>query len=465
MASIEIPLVGPTYENRSVAVGNQHTQNFYVEANQQGEAAALMPFPGLKAFATPGSGAARGLVDFNGILYAITGTELHRVDANGVSTLIGTISGSNRCSMVYDGNNIVIANGSSKPYIYDGTTLSQGSDADLPNAKTVAHINQRVIYEQSNGIAFADLDDPLVVNSANILLANTRADDVQAVVTHRQQVITFGSSTIEPSYATGTGNPPYSRINNSVQEIGTESPYSIATNKDFVYFLSSDRKVYRMAGLNSQSIDNPAIGRAIQNYSTVSDAFGVCITHDSQNWYLLSFPSENVTWLFNESSGLWTSLSYGTDGSQHLISDYAYVYGKHLVSDRRNGSVYELDPNTFTDNGDVIQRQRVTRNIDARTLGASPGRRLFMTQLRLEIEPGSSLVSGESMIIMQHSDDDGRTWSSERWMTIGEQGDYTKELVWSGFNQFYKRKFRFTASDPSNWVFIRLIAEVEVGLG
>ena len=464
MAKIEVPLVGPTYSNRSISVGNQHTQNFYIEANQQGEASALMPFPGLKAFATAGAGLARGMIDFNGTLYAVTGTELYKVESDGTATLIGTISGSNRVTMAYDGNNIVIANGSSKPYIYDGTTLSQGSDADLPNAKTVAHINQRVIYEKANGIAFADLDDPLVVNSANILLANTRADDVQAVVTHRQQVVTFGKNTIEPSYFTGAGNPPYSRINNSVQEIGTESPYSICTNKDFIYFLSSDRRVYRMAGLNSQPIDNPAIGRAIQEYATINDAFGVCITHDGQNWYLLSFPADGATWLYNETSGLWTSLAYGTDEAQHLISNYVYIYGKHLVSDRRNGAIYELDPDTFDDAGDSIQRRRVTRNIDSRSLGAPPGRRLFMSKLMLEIEPGSSLVSSESTIIMQYSDDDGRTWSAERWMDIGEQGDYTKELVWSGFSFFYKRKFRFTVTDPSNWVFIRLIADVTVGL-
>ncbi len=464
MPSISVPLVGPTYSNRSLSVGNQHTQNFYIEANQQGEAAALMPFPGLKSFATAGTGAARGLVDFNGTLYAVTGTELYSVTSTGASTLIGTIQGSGRVSMVYDGTNIVIATGSSKPYIYDGSALSKGSDADLPNAKTVAHINQRVIYEKSNGIAFADLDDPLVVDSANILLANTRSDNVQAVVTHRQQVVTFGNRTIEPSYFSGVGNPPYSRINNSVQEIGTESPYSVATNKDFIYFLSSDRRVYRMSGLNSQPIDNPAIGRAIQDYSSISDAFGVCITHDGQNWYLLSFPAAGATWLFNESTGLWTSLSYGADGAQHLISDYVYIYGRHLVSDRRNGNIYELDPETFTDNGDVIQRRRVTRNIDSRTLGAQPGKRLFMSKLMLEIEPGASLVSGESTIIMQYSDDDGKTWSTERWMNIGEQGDFTRELVWSGLGHFYKRRFRFTVTDPSNWVFIRLIANVELGL-
>lgn len=423
-----------------------------------------MPFPGLLSFGSAGSGYARGLCVYNGNLYSVVGTELYKFNSNGSSTLVGTIPGSDRVTMVDDGGNLVIATGSTKPYQYDGTTITAGTDADLPNAKTVAHINDRVIYESTNGLYFADLSIPLTVNSANVLLANTRSDDVQAVVTHRQQVFSFGTNTIEPSYFTGSGTPPYSRVNNSVQEIGTSSPYSISTNKDFIYFLGTDKRVYRVSGLNSQPIDNPAIGQEIQKYDSVSNAYGVCITADGQNWYLLSFPDANRTWLYNESSGLWTSLAFGTDDSQHLISDYANVYGKHLVSDRRNGNIYELDFDTFTDNGDAIQRQRVTQAIDSRMLGGGAGKQLYMNYLELEFETGTSLVSAEAQIIMQYSDDDGRTWSQEYWQSIGEQGDFEKRVRWFGFERFYKRRFRFTMTDPIKLVLIRLVADVEVGL-
>lgn len=461
---VNVPLIGPTYTNRSVQVGNQHTQNFYIEANQQGEAAALMPFPGLTLFATAGSSQARGMAIYNDSLYTVNGNLLYKIALNGTVSTVGTIAGGGNVVMVSDGTSLIIATGFSKPYRYDGTTLTQGTDADLPDSATVTHMNQRVIYDQADGIAFADLDDPLVVNSANVLLTNTRADSLQAVVSFKQQIFAFGTDTIEPSYFTGTGTPPYARVNNGVQEIGTSSPYSIATNKDFIYFLGTDRRVYRMQGFNSQSIDNPAIGQALQEYSDVSDAYGRCMSFDGQNWYLLSFPTANRTWLFNEGSGLWTSLAYGTDDSQHLIHDYAYIYDKHLVTDRRNGNIYELGFNTFTDNGDVIQRQRVTQNIDSRILGGEPGKMLYMNRLELEFETGVSEVTSEATIIMQYSDDDGRSWSQEQWASIGTQGDYTKRVQWFGFERFYKRKFRFTMTDPVKWVFIRLIADVEVGL-
>lgn len=468
MVDVSIPVVGPTYTNRSLPVGAQHTQNFYIEINPaSNEPVSLMPFPGLKSFATAGAGKGRGMALYNDEAYTVSGTELYKVASNGVTTLIGTIAGTNRVSMVDDGSNLVIANGANKPYSYDGTDLNSGSDADLPNANTVAHINSRVIYDQPTGIAFADLDTPLTVNSANILLSNTRkSDDCKAVITHRQQVFAFNEETIEPSYFTGSGNPPYSRVNNAVQEIGTESPHSIDFNKNFVYFLGKDRRVYRMSGLDSRAIDNPAIGQAIHDYTVVDDAFGICFTFDAQNFYLLSFPSESKTWLFNESAPpdtAWTSLAYGTDSAAHLISGYVYAYGKHLVSDRRNGNIYELDFDTYTDNGDVIQRRRSTANLNGRYFG-KPGAKVFMSRLQLIIEPGVSLVSDEAQIIMQYSDDNGRTWSSERWSSIGQQGDYTYKVEWYSLGMFYNRMFRFTMSDAVKWVIVSCNADVELGL-
>ena len=467
MAEISIPLAGPTYTARSLPVGAQVTKNFYVEVDPSAnEPTALMPFPGCKSFAVAGSTGSRGMGTFNGKAYSVSGTELYSVNQDGTSTLIGTIAGTKRIKTVDDGSNLVITNGAGKPYAYDGTTLTQGTDSDLPNANTVAYINDRVIYDRPGGLSFADLDTPLTVNSANVLDTNTRVgdNDCQATITHRQQVYGICRKTTEPSYFTSSGTPPYSRVNNGVQEIGTDSPYSVAYNKDFIYFLGADRNIYQISGVSNRAIGNPAIGQAIQGYSTITDAYAFCFNFDSQFFYLLTFPTEGATWLWNQNADVWTSLGYDVSGGAHLISGYAYIYGKHLVSDRRNGNIYELDFSTYTDNGDTIQRVRTTRTISSKDIGA-PGRQLFMSNLKLVIESGVSLVSGAAEIIMEYSDDDGRTWSSERWLSIGEQGDFTYLLEWSNLGSFYKRMFRFTMSDPVKWVLISLDAEVELGIG
>jgi len=465
VATIPLPLVGPTYTNRSLPVSSQVTRNFYIEVNQQGgEPLSLMPFPGLKPWST-GAGENRGMGSLNGVLYTISGNTLYSVESDGTQTSAGTIDGTGRCSIDSDGSNLVIATGESKPYTYDGSTLTLGTDEDLPNADTVTYINRRMVYDGAAGnVVFADLDEPLSAGSLTAIKAESKPDDMVAVDAYKQQVYAYGAETIQPLYATGDADSPYLPILNATQEIGLAAAHSVATNNNYAYFLGSDRNVYQLGGLDVRPISNPAIGQEIAGYSDVSDAFGVCFTLDSMNFYLLSFPEGNKTWLFNEAAGLWTELAYNYDGSQHLISDYANIYGKHLVADRRNGNIYELDFDTYTDNGDPIHRRRDTISINGATFG-KPNARVFMDKLTLVIQPGASLVTSKATVIMQYSDDNGQTWSSERWASVGEMGDYTYKLDWLSLGYFYNRMFRFTMTDPIKWVLISANADVELEIG
>ena len=465
MPIVNLPLIGPTYTNRSLPVSAQATQGFYAIVNQQGgEQLSFQPFPGLKPFAT-GTGFSRGTGRLNNVLYEVMGTTLNKITPAGVVTSVGTIEGNGRCGFSEDGENLIITTGAGKPYTYNGATLTQGSDADLPNAHTSTYINRRVSYDGSNGdVVFADLDTPLSVDSANVIIAESKPDDMKAVYAYKQQVYAFGAKTVQPLYNSGTGNPPYDFILNATQEIGLEAIHSIDSNNSFAYFLGSDLSIYQLAGLALRPIGNPAIGQAIENYSDRTDAFGVCFTLDNTNFYMLSFPTGNETWLYNETAGIWTNLAHGTDGDQHLIASYEFIYGKHLVSDRRNGNIYELDFDTHTDNGDLIQRRRDTVSINGGTFG-KPGSTVFMSKLQLEIESGTSLVTSESQIIMQYSDDNGRSWSTERWLSIGDQGEYRHKLIWWGLGSFENRMFRFTMTDAIKWVLIKLSADVELDNG
>jgi hypothetical protein len=220
-----------------------------------------------------------------------------------------------------------------------------------------------------------------------------------------------------------------------------------------------------MSGLTIQTIGNPAIGQAIEDYSDVSDCFTVCFTIDNQNFCLFSFPSGGASWLFSEQSQACTSLVFD-QSEQHLISDYINIYGKHLVSDRRNGNIYELDFDTFTDNGTTIFRQRDTINLNSKNLFGVAGRKVFMSHLQVVIEPGTSLVTSESSMAMEYSDDNGITFeTADSIRLIGEQGDYTYKVEWWGLGDFYNRIFRFKMTDAIKWVLISAHADVEMALG
>ncbi len=467
MPNVQVPVVGPTYTSRSLPVSAQVTRGFYIEADQNSEnIAALVPFPGLKSFAETGAGVGRGLGVYNNTLYAVTGSSLYSVSSLGSSASIGTIQGTGRCKLEEDTSNIVIATGVGKPYSYDGTTLTQGADVDLPSASTVTYIRNRVVYDGAGAqVAFADLGSPLSVDSANVTSADTKPDDVLAVYAFRDQMFAYGETSVTPYFNSGSGNPPYKIIQNGVQEIGLAATHTVSSNYRSMYFLGSDLNVYRIGGLQPEPVGNPSICKAIKSYGDVSDAYGVCFTLNSQNFYLLTFPN-HASWLYTEGLG-WTNLAYGQDGEPHVICDYAYVYNKHLVSDRRNGNIYELDFDTYTDNGDSIDRMRDTVKITGKELGF-PGKEIFMERLELVIETGTGIITGQGStprIMMSFSDDGGRTWSPEQWGYMGQMGSFTysQNPYWTDLGSFYERMFRFRVSDPVKTVIISANADISVG--
>lgn len=466
MPNVPVPVVGPTYTSQSLPVSAQVTRGFYIEKNESSENPYnLSPFPGLTLFTTAGT-KNRGLGVYNGELYAVSDSSLYKIAVDATVTNIGGVTGATRCILKEDLSNLVITTGVSKPYSYDGTTLTLGTDTDLPNAATVTYIKNRVVYDGSGAnVAFADLGAPLSVNSANITSADSTAGDVQAVIAFNDQLFVFKKDSIIPYYNIGTGNPPYRPIQNSTNtKLGLKAIHSLSFNYRSLYFLGSDLMVYRIGGLQAEPIGNGSIGQAIRGYSNPDQAWGVCLEFDNQYFYMLTFPN-HATWLFNEGAG-WTNLAYGTEGAPHLIYDYVKCYDKHLVSDRRNGNIYELDFSNYTDNGDSIDKQRDTIKISGKELGF-PGKEIVMNRLELVVETGVGLISGQGSdprIMMSYSDDGGRTWSSEQWSYLGVMGSFTysQNPSWTDLGSFHERMFRFRVSDPVKVVIISANADIEV---
>lgn len=464
MPNVQIPLAGPTYVSRSKSVSSAITRNFYLE--QSPENASLIPFPGLKPFSVAGTGKPRGLGVFKGELYAVNGTSLYKVSSSGVSASVGVIGGFGRCVLTEASSSLVITTGDTLPYKYD-TVITLGADVDLPRAATSTYIKNRVVYDGANGdIVFADLGSPLDVNSANITASDVKPDSTLAVRAFRDQLFAFGTSSIAPYYNSGSGNPPYAAIQNAASEIGLHAIHSIDANQMAMYFLGSDLMPYRIRGVQPEPIGDQSICQALAGYDYgTSDAYGKCFSFDGQYFYLLTIPGQE-TWLYSEGKG-WTNLAFGVNGDPHLLHDYAYCYNKHLVSDRRSGSIYELDFDTYDDNGEVIQRRRETRRISGKDFGF-PGKKLFMNSLELVMETGTGIASGQGSIprvMMSFSDDGGRTWSPEKWASFGSMGSFTYDANprWSRLGSFYERQFRFTVTDPVKTVFVSLNADIEVG--
>lgn len=413
----------------------------------------LHSFPGLKLKGTA-SGKDRGMINFAEVGYRIVGQSLYSFNKNGAHTLIGVegdIPGVNRMIMDDDGENLIIT-GIDGQFVYDGSTISTITDSNLTGSTACTFLNSQIIYTKDPLFIMADPNNPTTASGLNAGSAESKPDGLVRAYAFQQNVYMFGTASTEPYWNSGVGNPPIERIDGQIFEVGCAAQHSVANTDDFMYWLGDDKAIYQATGGQRNRVSTAAISHAIEGYSIIDDAVGNTLTFEGMNFYIVSFPSADKTWVLSESLGRggWFEISSGTNDGIWQGSSIINVYGKNFVADRDNGNLYELDLNTFTNNNEIIQRRRVTSSANGKVFNA-PGQRVQWSRLEIIMEQGIGLISGQGedpKIMLEISFDGGRTWAEQGWADVGRMGEHTSRVEFYGLDAGTDMIFRLTTSDP-----------------
>jgi hypothetical protein len=451
--NIPLNITGPSYQDRSSPLSSQQTKNFYHQVVEEGkDQYVLHSFPGLPKIGT-GAGADRGMRNFAGIGFRVSGTKLQSFDSAGNHKDIGDIPGVNRMIITDDGSNLILT-GLDGQFQYDGSTITPITDTNIAGSTSCGFINSQVIYGNptTNLFVLANPNDPNTANGLNAATPESNPDKLVRPYPFKQNVYMFGTDSTEPYWNSGQGNPPLDRIDGQIFEVGLDAIHSAANTDQFLYWLGNDKAVYQAVGGQRQRISTTAISHAIESYTVTSDAIGYTFTFEGMNFYLISFPFANKTWVLNESLGKngWFEVSFGTSDGMYQGTSLINVYGKNFIADQTNGNLYELDINTFTNNGNLIQRRRITSSINGKLLGAV-GAEVQLSRLELIMEQGVGLVDGQGVdprIQFEISFDGGRSWLPRGWGRIGRAGEHTLKVEVFITNVFHDAIIRVTTTDP-----------------
>ena len=396
MPRVPIPVVGPAYKSRELPLSAQVTKNLWPEINQEARnVVSLHHTPGCKNFSAPG-GTDRGMHIFNERMFCVSGTTLFEIDSDGVATDKGSIPGEERVQFADDGSKLVMVTAGSV-YIYtDPTNVDAGgvvtvTDSDLIAPTSVAYLNQQFLFDQNDGtpgrFATSEIATDFNVNALDVATAESHPDDIVRLITFRQNVFMFGSRSVEPWYNTGQGRPPFARVNNSIRPYGIAGINAAHTTSEWLYFLDHDRIPRRTQGLDHQNIGNPALGVQWSRYGTLNDCIVFSYRQDGQTFVVYTFPTEDRTWVFHEPSMSWFQWSYGVNDERSLANSCVNIFGQWFAAGHSDGNIYQLDPCTYTDNGNVIQRRRATAAIHG-GLYNMPGKTLFFDRVEFVIATG-----------------------------------------------------------------------------
>lgn len=445
--SVPVNISGPSYESRSTAISIQKTMNLIPQSESAGASAiTLVSWPGLSPFAA-GSGVNRGMTVFNKELYKVTGAVLQKISSDGTVTEIGEILGNNRCVFSNDGTHLIIATTGFGYQLTNGV-LTRITDADYQGGNSVAYLNLQMIFDGDGGkFQVADVGDPDSIQPNNFATAESAPDDTIRVYVFREQIYVMGERTIEVWYNSGSGNPPVSRVQNAVMQIGLGAVHSVVNTDEYMYFLGDDRRVYRVSAMQPQNVTSISVSHQLDKLGDLSGAVGGIVRIEGQNFYILKV--QGKAFVFNEMNGLWFNLSTKADEQSYPCEDFVECYGKRLCA--CEGSVLELDLDAYTNNGDVIIKERVFGPITSKDLGLGDSR-LIMSRLWLDMDIGTTqLQQGQGsnpQVAVSASFDGGKSFTKESDILVGRTGEGRESSKWDHCASFRTMFIKIRCSEP-----------------
>ena len=462
---IPIPFCGPTYKNDSLSISAQTCINLYPEINGKDSkvVAALKPTPGSKLWVTlTGGGAIRKIrTCSNNRFFGLCGNTLTEVTTDGTKTIRGTINSyEGRIDMSDNGLELIIVDGEEREgwiFTFATNTLTQITSSGYPGGTHVSFINQRFLVNKPNTQQFywSGLADGLTWDGS-FSSAEGSPDNINSKIAFGGEEWVFGSQSYEVFDNIGTA---FVRIDGTHNDIGCVAPDSISKTDSNIFWLGGDDnghgKVMTNVGYRAQPISDPAIEQAIQRYSKIDDAIGYCYQQLGHEFYVLGFPSAGTTWVYDLSTNFWHERNYTDSNGIHYMHrgvTQDFFNGEVYVGDWLSGNIYELDPDTMTDNGDEIHRERAGPHI-WNNMG-----RVFYGSFQLDIEVGVGRTGdgqdSNPQVMLQVSNDGGKTWGNEKWKSAGKIGEYKKRLIWNRMGTSRDRVFRIRMTDSVKWVIL-----------
>ena len=464
---IQLPI--HSYEHRSRPASSSRMVNCFAEQMPPDarNPMVITRAPGVKAWTTVGTGPIRGMYAAHiGLttgqieyLYVVSGSELYYVTSAGSATLIGNIGTPTRIDISSNTTHVVVVN-EPKGYYWDGTTFGEIVDDDFVSrgAGDVEFIDDFMLFREPDSGRFfgADLGSVTEFDALQFSIADSAPDNLVGMIALQRLLINFGSKSGELWENTGIAGFPFERIINGTFEEGCINAKTVAIEDNSVYWVSDDHTVRRLEGITPVRVSTHAIETAIAA-STLStlEAF----TYDQGGHFFYVLAADEGTWVFDITTGAWS------ERKTHLKDNWTPRYhakfaGMELVGDSESNKVGQLDYDTHTEWGSTQRMEWTYQPIYAE------GRRAFHDRLEIVLETGIGTTTGQGVdpkIMLQYSDDGGKTWVSLPDKSLGALGKPETRAIWTNLGSSTQRSYRAAVSDPIQITVIDTLLEGKGG--
>lgn len=429
-----LPLVLPTGSTigKDGQVANARLVNAYAEDNGQDAKSryTIYAAPGRTRWDSAAhAGGCRGLIELDrNSLIAVLGNEIATFDASGNSTLLATIVGSTRVQTARNRRTtpqIGIVTDVGQYYVLESGVLTQVGDVDLPAPNSIDYLDGFFLFGIDDGRIFAsDLENGLSIQADAFDHAKSDSSRLRRVKANAGYLYVFKEKGAEiwkadPSLA--AENFPFAPVQQDI-DIGCGAPHSITGFSRGLGWIDDEGIVRFGRDGDAQRISSHTVERAIQDLTPaqLDDVYGFSHTFQGHETYVLR--SARWTWAYDVVNQKWYERT-NREGGPWAPNAHAIFNGKDIVGNASNGQLHFIDTEAYRDGGDHLIQE-----IWCAQSHRFPNR-MIVDAIEIDAISGVGLNSGDvhnddPQIMIDYSDNGGKTFHGERLASLGPIGDY-----------------------------------------
>ena len=479
---MQFDFIGGAYEAANPMQDDQHLINWYVETDKNPQAkspVALLGVPGLAAaVSSTYSGEVRGghVMPGGTVAYLVIGASVVKMTIATAATAtayatftlatVGSMTSTSGQVCMRDNGVagiLVIVDGVAM-YAYNTKTavFGQVTDPNVINPSRLIEIDGFIAWNsvgtQKFNVTPAYWNGTDAFDGTYYALKDDASDNMVTMIEDRRQLWLIGEQTSEvwinsgTSSLTGAASQPFSRLEGAMLQIGCAAQNSIIrTGHGLIWLASSERGenfVVMTQGYDFTSVSNPALSYALTQYKVLSDAFAYTYSEEGHEFYVLTFPTADVTWCYDLTTGLWHQRqSMDLQGNRHRQRANCLINfaGQRLVGDYQSGAIWRQSRQYYSDGSYPLVAMRRTPHV----WDQNDRTRVRHARLQIEFSPGVGLATGQGsdpQIMLRWRDENG--WSTERFIPIGRIGNLRHRAIVRKLSASRDRVYEISISDP-----------------
>ena len=412
-----------------------------------------------------------GTVASGSVTFTPSGTVNQYLVVGSLITGAGIAVGTSISSIDFNANTITLSQAATSTpgvntYTVTAAAYGQITDPGFLGADRIAFIEGWLIFNQPGTRTFyttGPIPYTLSFPGSFFALKDSSTDNLITLQENVRELWLIGERTSEVWFNVGAANFAFQRLPGIGPQMGCAAKHSITRVGDSLAWLGRNEQGENVVVMTSQyairRASNHAVEHSIASFPLVSDAIGYAYQEEGHLFYMLTFPTADVTWCLDVT--VWERTQGAMGWHQRLSWDSTNgVYRRHrsncfcnlqdlrLVGDYQTGQVHQMSRAFYTDAGNVLRAQRRTPHVWSR----DNRKRVFQSGIQVEFTPGVGLQTGQGsnpQAMLRWSNDGGQNWSNEHWTTIGAAGATKNRAIWRRLGKARDRVYELNYSDPT----------------